>query len=115
MVLPQFDIINGVPTDSMHYIFLDTFKRLLSIWLGNTKLVNSKFKAITKQNQIQLNKRLLYLKPYSRISYKPRSLKKRALFRAVEYKYLIFYLRYAAANFIEKKYIDHFELLSASV
>lgn len=117
MVLPEFDIIKCVPTDSMHNIFLGAFKRLLSIWLGDTKLVNSsKFKAITKQNQIQLNKRLLYLKPYSRISYKPRSLEQRALFRAVEYKYLMFfYLRYAAANFIEKKYIDHFELLSASV
>lgn len=116
MVLPKFNIIKCVPTDSMHNIFLGVFKRLLSIWLGDYKLNDSTFKAITKQNQMKLNKRLLLLKPYSRISYKPRSLEQRAQFRAVEYKYLMFfYLRYAAANFIEKKFIDHFELLSAAI
>lgn len=116
MVLPQFDIIKCVPTESMHNIYLGVFKRLLSIWLGDIKLANSNFKHITKKNQVILNKRLLALKPYSRISYKPRSLDERALFRAVEYKYLMFfYLRYGAANIIEKKYIDHFELLSAAI
>lgn len=38
------------------------------------------------------------------------------MFRAIEYKYLLFfYLRYALNNLIERKYIDHFELLSASI
>lgn len=116
MALSYFDIIRCTPTDSMHNIFLGAFKKLLSIWLGDTKIVNSKFKPISKQYQIELNKRLSLLKPYARITYKPRSLDYRAKFRAVEYKYLMFYyLRYAAANFIEKKYIDHFELLSASI
>lgn len=73
MVLPEFDIIIGVATDYMHNVLLGVVKRLIGIWLGDLKIVESNFKAISKQNQIQLNNRLVSLKPYSRITQKPRS------------------------------------------
>lgn len=116
MALPKFDIIRGVPTDYMHNVLLGALKRLLSIWLGDIKITSTNFKAISKQNQIQLNRRLCELKPYTNISHRPRSLEHRAQFRAIEYKYLLFYyLRYALNNLLEKRYIDHFELLSAAI
>lgn len=63
-----------------------------------------------------LNLRLLRLKPYSQITYKPRSLEHQGLFRAIEYKYLLFfYLRYALNGLLPKNLIDHFESLSASI
>lgn len=116
MALPEFDIIKGISTDYMHNVLLGSFKRLLSIWLGDLKLNNSTFKAMSKQKQEILNQRITSLKPYCSITYKPRSLQHRSLFRAIEYKYLLFYyLRFGLSNLLAKKYIDHFELLSASV
>lgn len=115
MVLPHFDIIKSVQTDYMHGVCLGAVKRWLSIWLGKLKLHPS-FKPMSKSNQTELNRRLMSLKPYSRINYKPRSLDHLAKLRAVEYKYLLFYyLLYATANLIGKRYIDHFELLSAAI
>lgn len=116
MVLPHFDIIKGVPTDYMHNVLLGCMKRLLSIWLGDLKLIDSTFKPISKRNKAILNQRLTALKPYKIINYKPRSLEYMSLFRAVEFKNLLFYfLRYALNNLIDKRYIEHFEMLSASI
>lgn len=76
----------------------------------------SNFKTISKQNQVELNRRICALKPYSRIDYKPRSLEFQASFRAIEYKYLCFYyLNYSLRGLLEKCYIDHFQLLSAGI
>lgn len=115
MTLPEFDIIRSVPIDYMHNVLLGSLKRLLSIWFGDLK-VDTKFKPISKQNRNKLNSRLIALKPYYCIKYKPRSLDCRLQFRAIEFKYLLFYyLRYAAMNLIDKKYVDHFEKLSAAI
>lgn len=115
MALPEFDIINSFSTDYMHSVFLGVVKRLLNIFLGNLK-VNTQFKHLTRQQQAELNRRITSLQPYSKISHRPRSLDDKAVFRAIEYKYLLFYyLRYALRGLLEKKYIDHIELLSAAV
>lgn len=115
MALPEFDIINSFSTDYMHSVFLGVVKRLLNIFLGNLK-VNTQFKHLTRQQQAELNRRITSLQPYSKISHRPRSLDDKAEFRAIEYKYLLFhYLRYALRGLLEKKYIDHIELLSAAV
>lgn len=115
MTLPDFDIINSFSTDYMHSVCLGVVKRLLDIFLGNLK-VNTQFKHLTKYQQTILNKRLTSLKPYSKISHRPRPLDDKAKFRAIEYKYLLFYyLKYALRGLLEKKYVDHFELLSAAI
>lgn len=55
------------------------------------------------------------LKPCSFVTRKPRSLKQRGDFKAIEYKYLLlFYLRFALTGLIDNKYIKHFELLSSA-
>lgn len=112
--LPEFDIIDGFSTDYMHGVFLGALKRLLSLWTG--KLKSTKFKPLNKKKQEILNNRLTSIKPYSRISYLPRSLEEHATFRAIEYKYLLFfYLKYALRGLLDLRYINHFELLSASI
>lgn len=112
MVLPDFDIIKGVATDYMHNVLLGVVKRLIGIWFGDLKIEDSKFKTISKQNQIHL----VSLKPYSRITQKPRSLEYRSQYRAIEYKYMLFYyLRYALNGILDNRYIEHFELLSAAI
>lgn len=91
----------------MHGSCLGVVKRLILIWLGKLK-TNNNFKPISKSNQS--------VKPYSRITYRPRSLNHQADFRAIEYKYMMFfYLRYALRNILENRYIKHFELFSAAV
>lgn len=115
MAVPEFDIIHSFSTDYMHGSALGVFKRLLSIILGK-HAVDTSFKPITKQNQFELNRRIISLKPYSRITYKPRSLADQSTFRAIEYKYsMFFYLRYSLRNLIDHKYVAHFELFSAAV
>lgn len=115
LALPDFNIIDGFSTDYMHGVCLGTVKRLISIWLGKLK-VHSSFKSMSKAKQHELDCRLKRLRPYSRINYKPRPLENQSLFRAVEYKSLLFYyLRYGLSGLIDKRYIDHFELLSASI
>lgn len=76
--LPEFDIIDGFSTDYMHGVFLGALKRLLSLWTG--KLKSTKFKPLNKKKQEILNNRLTSIKPYSRISYLPRSLEEHATF-----------------------------------
>lgn len=116
MALPKFDIIKGVGTDYMHNVLLGCTKRLISIWMGDIKVDGSTFKPMSKQNRAQLNQRLILLKPFGAINYKPRSLEHISLFRAVEFKNLLFfYLRYCLRNLLEKRYIDHFEMLSAAI
>lgn len=99
-VLPEFDIIDGFSTDPMHLVFSGVVKKIVSILLGKVK--SPKFKPLSKQNRDILNSRLTKLKPYSRITYRPRSLEDMATFRSIEYKYLLFfYLKYLGAGHVE--------------
>lgn len=114
-VLSYFDTIKCFSTDYMHGSLLGVTKRLIQIWTGNLK-VTSSFKPLSKSEQNILNQRITSLKPYTRITYKPRSLTEFATYRAIEYKYLLFfYLRYSLSGLLEKKYVDHFERFSAAV
>lgn len=114
-VLPYFDTIKCFSTDYMHGSLLGVTKRLIQIWTGHLKVTTS-FKALSKSKQNILNQRITSLKPYTRITYKPRSLAEFATYRAIEYKYLLFfYLRYSLNGLLEKKYVDHFERFSAAV
>lgn len=116
MVLPEFDMIESFATDYMHGVFLGALKRMISIWIGKVKMKSIEFKPLNRRQQDQINQRLKQLKPNSRITHYPRSLDELATFKAIEYKYLLFfYLRYALRGILEKKYIEHFELLSASI
>lgn len=72
--LPEFDIIQNVSTDQMHGVFLGIVNDLIDIWLGKKNLKNVKngFKIAKTEDRTHFNNRIVQLKPYSRISRKPR-------------------------------------------
>lgn len=110
----NFDLTNGYVIDYMHNIVLGVTKLLLNLWLGEHQITKRKALILPK-NRIILDNRLMKLKPCSFVFRKPRSLKQRKDFKAIEYKYLLlFYLRFALPGLIENKYIKHFELLSSA-
>lgn len=116
MVLREFDIIESFATDYMHGVCLGVLKRMINIWFGKMTSKSIKFKPLNQHQQNQVNYRLSLLKPYSRITHQPRSLDQLATFKAIEFKYLLFfYLRYSLSGILGKKYTEHFELLSASI
>lgn len=115
MSAPHFDIIHSFATDYMHGCALGVMKRLLKIILGDIK-VETPFAPMTNSNQDELNRRICALKPYAKITHRPRTLQAMGSFRAIEYKYfMFFYLRYCLRNLIPHKYVAHFELFSAAI
>jgi hypothetical protein len=61
LLLPNFDVVNGISIDSMHCIYLGVVKQLIGLWYcGNS--VN------------RVNKRLLEIKPPGIVTRVPRSI-----------------------------------------
>lgn len=119
----NFDLVNGFVTDWMHGSLLGVMKLLLDIWFGTHKLCyteNEKkkyeFSALSKKKRIELDKRIMNLKPYHRLNHKPRSIiEKRAFFGANEYRNLLwFYLKFAIFDILPSEIVKHFELFSAA-
>lgn len=114
----DFDLSAGFVVDWMHSTALGVMKLLLDIWLGKRKLFyeedeNYRFKALTTARRLQLDKRLLALKPPTRIKRKPRSMLDQSFFTANEYRSLLwFYLKYALRGLLDAQLITHFDLLS---
>lgn len=110
----NFDLTNGFVIDYMHNIVLGVTKLLIELWFGE-HLTTKKNAPISPKNRNILDKRLTKLKPCSFVTRKPRPLKNRGNFKAIEYKYLLlFYLRFGLTGLIDIKYIKHFELLSSA-
>lgn len=114
----HFDLANSFPIDYMHGVCIGIVPLLLDIWLGKKKLVYGEdetyqFKPLSVSQRIQLNKRILSLKPPTRISHKPRSILDRNFFTANEFRSLLwFYLRHALYGLLNRDLIKHFTLLS---
>lgn len=69
-----------------------------------------------KKNQIILSNRIIKIKPLSEITRNPRSLFSRGNFKANAYRSLLYYyLWYALDGLLDKKYIEHFRLLSSAI
>lgn len=118
VLFPKFDLRNGYPVDYMHNTALGVTKLLIDFWLGNHRLCAKSpyFKPLAPRDRNNLDKRLLLLKPCAYITRKPRSLKDRSYYKAVEYRYLLlFYLRFGLQGLLDHEKLKHFELLSASV
>lgn len=119
----HFDLVNGFTTDWMHGSLLGVMKQLMDIWMGKRKLYYSDdekkkyiFKPLSIKHCKLLNDRLMALKPYNRLNYKPRSIiDHRAFFSANEYRNMLFYyLKFALKNILPQELIQHFELFSAA-
>lgn len=115
--LPHFDLIDSVSTDHMHGVFLGIMNDMIDIWFGKRSLKNIRrgFKITKSEDRIKFNNKILQLKPYSRITRKPRSLFDRGFYKAIEYRNLLwFYVHYAMYGILSQSAINHFDLLSAA-
>lgn len=109
----HFDIIEGFAIDYMHGVLLGVVTNLLDFYVDSkysTKDFNLKSKTTL------LNNRLLSLKPSNLISRRPRDLKHRKSYKANELRnLLLYYLRVCLDGILERKYLDHFQLLSSAI
>lgn len=114
----DFDLCDSFVIDWMHGTLLGVMRLLLDIWLGTKKLhydddEKFQFKSLTIDQKFELNRRLLALKPPTRINRKPRNILERSYFTANEYRsHLWFYLKYALKGLLDSKLVIHFDLLS---
>lgn len=108
-----FDMVDSFGLDYMHCVCLGIEKNLIRFWT-NSKAGHDSY--ITLEYQQILNKRIMSIKPCVFISRLPRSLKYHAKFKASERRSLIlYYLPVVLRGMLEKKYLDHFYLLSGSI
>lgn len=114
----DFDLSNGCALDYMHGVTIGVVPALLDIWLGKKRLVYGKdeayrFKPMTVTQRVELSRRIVELKPITRIRHKPRSILDRAFFTANDYRSLLwYYLRFALSGLLPRDLISYFALLS---
>lgn len=117
----DFDLAKGFPIDYMHGVCIGVVPLMLDIWLGKKKLVYEenelyRFKQLSVQQRLGLNRRILALKPGMQISHKPRSILDRNFYTANEFRSLLwYYLRFALYGILKKELINHFTLLSDAI
>lgn len=110
----DFDLVKSFCNDYMHNVALGVFKAMLSRWIDTTNK-NEKFYINKKKRQI-LDLRLLSIKKCSFIGRALRPVSKLAYFKANELRsLLLYYARNCLSGLLPKEYIDHFQLLSASI
>lgn len=109
-----FDIIHSFSIDYMHCILLGVVRLLLDLWLDPSS--KGKGYYIKKKHRKILDKRLISIKPSMYLNRKPRPLDERANYKASELRnMLLYYLRVCLPGIQNKKYVDHFHLLSSAV
>lgn len=105
--------MKSVGIDYMHCILLGDQKKLLSLFCDQT--FSNRLFYIPKKKQIELNKRILAIKPNREVVRKPRSLKDRAKYKASEFRsMLLYYLPVCLSGLIPDVYVKHLRLLSAA-
>lgn len=115
-----FDLVDGYIVDWMHGTLLGVFKLLLDLWMSKKRLVYAddetcRYQMLNSKQRIELDRRIVSLKPPTRVRHKPRSILERSFFKANEYRALLFfYMRFALPGLLDKQLIDHFQLLSSA-
>lgn len=111
MVLPGFDIINGVTIDYMHCVLLGITKMLLTLWTEKSYSSNPWY--LGSENVKKLEQRYLDIKPPNVITRTPRSLLKNlAHFKASELRsFLLYYALPCLWGLLEEVYFQHLVLL----
>lgn len=108
----HFDLINSFGVDYMHCVTIGVVKKMLDSCLG----ITSHSSYLSKKKRIQLDRRICAIRPCRFVSRLPRSLEQRKLFKASEYRsLLLYYLPVCLRGIVDKKFLDHFNLLSSSV
>lgn len=110
----HFDLVYGFCIDYMHAVLLGVVKKQLNLWIDS--VYHDKPFYIKPSLQPILDKRIKNIKPTTEIARKPRSISEKANFKANELRnFLLYYLPCCLNGLLKKRYIDHFQLLSASI
>lgn len=114
VALEDFDLIDGFCLDYMHSVLLGVVKKLMSLWLDSPNHKEPFY--IKPKLQPILEARIQNIKPTREIARAPRSISEKANFKANEYRsLLLYYLPCSLNNVLEKRYADHFMLLSSAI
>lgn len=117
----DFDLAAGFALDYMHGVLIGIVTLMVDIWMGKKKLHYQKeekyrFKKLNPSQRLELNRRIISLKPTMKIGHKPRSILDRSYFTANEYRsLLLYYLRFSMNGLFDKEIIKHFSLLSDAI
>lgn len=109
--LNGFDLVHGFAIDYMHCIVIGVTPTLYKLWFDSKN--SKKPFYLDKEKQKILNNRIKSIKPPSWISRKPRSMDQ-SLKANEKRNLLLYYLRASLPTLLLKKYVDHFQLLSAA-
>lgn len=114
----DYDLSRGFAIDYMHGALSGATNLLVDIWLGTKKLryqdsESYRFKPLSPQQRLELNRRIMSLKPTTQIRHKPRPIHDRGFFTADEYRSILwYYLPFSLSGLIDRKLINNFKLLS---
>ena len=112
--LPHFDMIDSVPHDSMHLIYLGVMKKLICAWLKPAK--RFPFKSTFFKREV--SRRLIYLSPFIPCEFnrKPRPLDNVERFKATEFRQILHYLGpIIFESVLPEPYYKHFMLLHSAI
>lgn len=118
LLFDGFDLSCGFSIDYMHNALIGIMGMLLDFWMGTHRLSKNSqfFKPMTPENRTLLDTRLLALKPFEKITRKPKTLKDRKFFKASEYRnLLLYYLPLCLEGLLDQKLLNHFKLLSGAI
>lgn len=108
-----FDMVRSFGTDHMHSVCIGLSRNLDELWFNP---IHKHASYISKEKQILLNRRIRSIKPCAFISRSPRSFDFRKIMKASEHRNnLLYFLPVCLKGIIQKKYLDHYNLLSTSV
>lgn len=116
LLFDEIDVINSLPVDIMHSIYLGIMKDLIEIWIGKKRIPTPPYKDYkiksVKFRQL-LSHRIMSLKP--NIILYNRSIFEIANFKASELMNLmLYYVRYCLVGILPTKIIKNFEKISAA-
>lgn len=112
IALPLFDVINGTVAKAMHAVFLGAIKQHTILLLTVT---DSDFYIGSPNNQNEIDNHLLTIRPPSRRSRLPRSIKIHKQWKASEWRNWLDYAPSCLERIIDVKYVEHVALLSQAI
>lgn len=115
LLLPQFNIVDGVPVDYMHAALHGITAKLEGLWF-DTENHHEHF-YIGRPNQLKIiDKSISTIRPPKSLTRYPRSITDRGFYKASEHlNWLLYYGAACIDNMLPDVYVKHFQLFSSSI
>lgn len=113
LLLPKFNIVSGFPVDYMHAVCEGVVDRLVSLWFDTCY---SQEPWYIGRQMPSIDQRIQGITPPSEITRLPASPRKRAFWKASEFRsWLLFYLLPVLSGILPAVYLKHVALLVRSI